>query len=631
MKSLMSLWSKVALESATFCYTSATMDIKTVHRRVEHEGLSFLTITLPDLGKATQKWLDQGQAGIHPSFNTGRGSLPLFLGGFFSRVFDRRNGALLNEPCIDSIIAIRQLTLMFGKLSLPCTKQRERKAMQNYVECEKEVRKFDMELTRKDLDEFQSMSNLLYSELFTQMDRDVYYGELLPKHGPGLTADGLTGNSKYRQCSWPKRLDEVFPSFEYLIPNSHFLGELDEVDFLEPGSELPTKVVSVPKTLKAPRIIAMEPTCMQYTQQALLRCFLSSLKRDELLSRMIGFDDQTPNQDLAHQGSIDHRTATLDLSDASDRVSNQLVRTMVSQWPHLNKAIDASRSRRAEVPGHGVIRLAKYASMGSALCFPMEALVFTTLIFLGIQRSLNATMTRKDIRLFRDSVRVYGDDLIVPIEHVSSIVQSLEHFGAVVGLDKSFWTGKFRESCGKEYFNGSDVSLVRVRQALPSTMADATGVIATVALRNQFYEHGYWSTVRWLDKLLLGIMRYFPYVAPTSPVLGRVSYLGYHFERMHPFLHSPLVRGYVVQDKAPVDELGDTAALFKCLLKLESGDSKRVAESHLSLVPCYQSGLVRNGGPSPLGLPPVGQDEKHLERSGRPKRVSIKLRWRSPF
>jgi len=631
MKSLMSLWSSIAEESAMRCYTSATMDINTVHRRVEHEGLSFLTITLPDLGKATQKWLDLGQAGIHPSFVTNRrGSLPRFLGGFFNRVFDRSSGTLLDEPCIDSIIAIRQLTLMFGKLLLPCSPARERAAMRNFVKCEQDVRQVDKELSQEDLAEFREMSDLLFRGVFTQMDRDVYYGQLLPKHGPGAVADGLSSNGKYRLRTWTRRLEEVFPSYEYLIPNLHFREELDQVSILEPGSELPVKVVSVPKTLKTPRIIAVEPACIQYTQQALLGCFLSAFRRDDILPGLIGFDDQLPNQELARQGSLNQRTATLDLSDASDRVSNQLVRTMLSRWPHLNKAIDATRSRRANVPGFGEIRLAKYASMGSALCFPMEAMVFLTMIFVGIQRSLNVTMTTKSIKSFVGSVRVYGDDLIVPVDHVSSIVQTLELFGAQVGLDKSFWTGMFRESCGKEYFNGTDVSLVRVRQALPYTIADATEVISTVSLRNQLYYSGYWKTVRGLDSLLGKVLKFFPYVLPTSSVLGRVSFLGYQSEKMHPSLHSPLVRGYVVKAKAPSDELGGIGALLKCLLRLEYGNTLRGAESHLSLVPCYRSGLARfRNGPSSW-LPTVSNDERHLERSGRPKRVGIKLGWRSP-
>jgi len=486
-----------------------------------------------------------------------------------------------------------------------------------------------MKLSKKDIAEFCSMSDLLFRRVFTQMDRDIYYGEILPKHGPGSTADRLTSNGKYRQQSWTRRLDGVFPSYEYLIPNLHFHENLNEVNILEPDAEIPVKVISVPKTLKTPRIIAMEPACMQYTQQGLLRCFLSAYERDELLRKLIGFSDQRPNQLLAQKGSLNGETATLDLSDASDRVSNQLVKAMFSHWPLLEEAFDATRSRRAEVPGHGVIRLSKYASMGSALCFPVEAMVFTTLIFIGIQRSLNTSLSRKDVKRLSDSVRVYGDDLIVPVDHVHTIVQTLEHFGARVGLDKSFWTGRFRESCGKEYFNGSDVSLVRVRQTLPSTMADATGVIATVALRNQLYMSGYWKTASWLDNQLRDLLRYYPDVEPTSPVLGRVSFLGYQAERMHPSLHSPQVRGYVVEAKAPSDELGDAGALLKCLLKMESGGQYKGWSSHTPQIPCYRTVEDHENDPSPWA-PPMGQDEMHLKRSGRPKHVSIKLGWWSP-
>ena len=628
MKSLMSLWIKMAEESAILCCTSATSDIKTVRRRYKHEGLSFLTIVLPELGNSIQKWIDQGQVGINPSFSKGRGSLPLFLGGFFTRVFDRRSGVLLDDPSIDAIRALRQLTLSFAKISFPCSDARVREAMAGYVKCEQDVRQFDSNLSEDDLVEFENMSNLLFEKAFTVIDRDVYYDRLLPKHGPGSVADNLSSNGKYRQQTWTSRLSRVFPLDRYLIPNHHFTDELDRVDVLEPGSEMPVRVIPVPKTLKTPRIIAIEPTCMQYTQQALLRSILEAFYRDELLSGLIGFDDQGPNQALARQGSIDNRTATLDLSDASDRVSNQLVIRMTQRWPYLQEAIQASRSRRAVVPGVGVIRLAKFASMGSALCFPMEAFVFTTLIFLGIQKSLNTSLTKEDVKSFLGSVRVYGDDLIVPVDHVHTIVQTLEHFGAQVGLHKSFWTGRFRESCGKEYLNGHDVSIVRVRQALPTAMADATEIISAVSLRNQLYIAGYPGTAEWLDNRLGKLLKHFPVVEPTSPVLGRVSYGSLErgsdipnpkAQRMHPRLFTRQVRGYAVEAKAPNDQLDGTGALLKCLLKLESR-SLRVE------TPWNEASTAPEMEPSPW-TPILGQDEKHLERSGRPKRVSIKLGW----
>nr|QDH87859.1 MAG: RNA-dependent RNA polymerase [Leviviridae sp.] len=632
VKSLMSLWSMLAEESASRCCTSATRDINTVTRRVEHEGLSFLTITLPDFGKAIQKWLDLGQVGIHSAFSNGRrGSFPLFLGGFFNRVFDRSSGLLLDEPDIDAILALRQLTLMFGKMQLPCSPARMAAAIDGYIECEQDVRRFDSELNESDLEEFRVMSELLFGQLFERMNREVYFARLVPKHGPGSTADGLLGNKKYNQLTWTRRLGEVFPPQNYIIPNWRFTHVLDDMNVLEPGEEEPVKVTLVPKTLKTPRVIAMEPTCMQYMQQAVYRSFTKSFQRDRLLRKLIGFDDQTPNQGMAKQGSIDNRTATLDLSDASDRVSNQLVRTMIARWPFLAGAVDATRSRRAVVNGK-TIRLAKYASMGSALCFPMEAMVFTTMIFVGIQRSLNTPLTRKDVKRFSSSVRVYGDDLIVPVDHVLSVVQTLELFGARVGLSKSFWTGKFRESCGREYFNGHDVSITRVRQMFPTQQQDAIEVISMVSLRNQLYMSGYWRTCRWLDEKIERLINFFPSVLPTSSILGRVNSLGYVYERVHPSRQSPLVRGFVVAAKPPRDSLEGAGALTKCLLRAGNPLGE---DGFNNPLPWLEPG-ASVGGPfgishdATLWASLPQSDDEHLERTGRPQRVDIKLRWSSP-
>nr|QDH91181.1 MAG: RNA-dependent RNA polymerase [Leviviridae sp.] len=632
MKSLMSLWSRLAEESANQCCTSATRDIKTVASRFEHEGLSFLTITLPSLGKAFESWLDQGCVSIHPSFSSGRrGSLPLIMGGFFARVFDKDSGVLLDEPCIDSVRAIRQLTLMFGKIQLPCSPARQRAAIHNYVECEQEVRIVDQELSSSDFAEFKRMATMLFQDVFDKVDRDVYYNRLIPKHGPGSTADGLTGNGKYNQAVWTDRLEAVLPAGEYLLPNWSYFSQLEGVDFLEPGAEVPVKVTLVPKTLKTPRVIAMEPTCMQYMQQAILCSFLEHFGEDDFLPKIIGFDDQVPNQELARQGSFDQRTATLDLSDASDRVSNQLVRSLMYRHPHMSAAVDATRSRRAELPGAsdgsvgGVIRLAKFASMGSALCFPMEAMVFTTLIFLGIQRSLNTSLCRRDLFRYAGSVRIYGDDLIVPIDHVHTVVQTLEHFGARVGMGKSFWTGRFRESCGKEYFNGHDVSLVRVRQAFPTQRQDVTEVESLVSLRNQLYLSGYWETVRWLDRILREMLdNHFPNTLESSSVLGRISFLGYDTQRVDPNLQSPLVRGWQVEAKPPQDHLEGAGALLKCLLKLDKDTWLR------GEVPWYPSDRSKQLEHPKVPKAPEVHGE-HLERSGRPKSSNMKLRWRSPL
>ncbi|DAD50029.1 RNA-directed RNA polymerase [ssRNA phage Zoerhiza.4_3] len=629
MKSLTSLWSITANELAVRCCTSAIRDITTVSERAEHEGLSFFAITLASYGKAIEKWLDQGFVvpSDCPSFGRNRRTgLPAFLQGFLGRVFSTTSGVLLDDPDIEAVYAIRQLTLSFSKIALPhdfpqrkstsvVTPRRERLAMSSFIQCEKDIRRSDSLLDPQYLTEFKEMSELLFGQMFSKLDRDVYWQRLKPKHGPGAVADRLSSNAKYRMRTWTSRLERVMPAADYLIPNHHFRDEMDkELNVLEPGAEIPVRVITVPKTLKAPRIIAIEPAAMQYAQQALLECITSAIREDGILSRIIGLDDQTPNRVMAMKGSLSGELATLDLSEASDRVSYQHVRAMIENYPDLLGMVDACRSRKADVPGHGVIRLSKFASMGSALCFPFEAMVFATLAFLGIQRELSSPLTRHQLIKLADKVRVFGDDIIVPRDSAVSVVDELHLFGYVVNTGKSFWTGRFRESCGKEYYDGHDVSIVKLRRVLPTRRTDAEGVISAFSFRNQCYFAGLWKTAAWMDDYLARVVKHVPVVAPSSPLLGRNSFLGYQTDRMDPNYHSPLTKGYSVVAKPPLDPLEGVGALHKCLM-----DRNWTGIGLKSYVRPY----------CPVDVASV--DEGHLERSGRPKHVNIKLGWKSPF
>lgn len=595
MKSLKELWNEASFELGALCDVSTTRDIKTVAGRFEHEGMSFFTITLPAFCKSLEKGLADGYIGhdAFPGFARTRG-LPRFLGGFLDLVFDRCNGRLLDHPSTDSIYAIRQLTLMFGKMQLPCSDARNAAAVKRYIECEQEVKRNDHTFDVESSD-FLSMALRLFGDVLSAVDRKVYDGSLTPKHGPGSTADRLLGNRKFDQTEWTERLDAVFPYGDYALPNWRFSYRLAAVTYLGPRDERPVKVILVPKSLKTPRIIAVEPTCMQYMQQAISEALVESLESSDVLGDMIGFTDQGPNQAMAQEGSLLGNLATLDLSEASDRVSNQHVRHMLKHFPHLAAGVDATRSRKADVPGHGVIRLAKFASMGSALCFPIEAMVFLTVVFMGLEHDAKRRFTRKDIQSFHGMVRVYGDDIIIPVDSMSTVVRYLELFGLKVNTSKSFGTGKFRESCGKEYFDGTDVSIVRVRRVFPAKRSDVDEVISVVNLRNRLYEAGLWKTSSWLDsgidRLLGG--RY-PYVSQDSPVLGRNSFLGYDTERISADTHSPQVKGYVVRSRPRASFVSGEGALLKWFLKR---------------------------GDEPFA------DRDHLIASGRPKSLHIQLRW----
>lgn len=613
MKSLNVLIQPLLEDLGSRCDTSTDQDLKTILARVEHEGWSFLTITLPSFGKDFEKALSLGRvtdnhfAGFRK--NQQNGGLPRFLGGFLRLVFNDL-GWLLEHPSQDAIFAVRQLTLMFGKVALPCSPERERKAYDGYIKCEQEVRQAQASMDPEEMGRFARIGRLLWADLFARVDNRIYADGVLPKHGPGATADRLSGNRKYNCQLWTTRLEAAFPHWEYLIPSVRYLDSIASVTLLEPDAELPVRVVSVPKTLKTPRIIAIEPTAMQYMQQGILELLVQEIRDNDNARNFVQFETQEHNRALAKESSFSGTLATLDLSEASDRVSNEHVRTLLANHRFLREAVDATRSRKAHVPGHGVVSLAKFASMGSALCFPFEALVFTTVLFSGIERALNRPMTIEDIKSFYGRVRVYGDDIIVPTEYVDFVIQELETFGFRVNLDKSFREGKFRESCGAEFYNGRDVSITRLRRLLPENRSNVEEVESAVAFRNHMFHRGMERTVALLDRTLKRIIPFpavewrletstvIPTILQSSPLLGRHDYGPCQPDGHDSNYHHPFVRGVAVVQVLPNNSLEGPGALVKWFLK--------------------------------RGCDPFA-DRNHLQRSGRPVAARIINRKASPL
>ena len=596
MKSHMGLLREVLNELGTRCGTSTSRDLKTITARVEHEGFSFLTITLPSFAKGFERGLERGK--VDSSDYLGfemSGRLPAFLKGFVSLVFDAETGLLLSEPSIDCIYAVRQVCLLHQNVNLPCSDARINAALLGYVETDQEVNRLAEIRTLERREEFRTASSVLFGELLNDLDREICFSELLPKHGPGTTEDGTRGNAKYRHLQWTDRLESLFSFGEFLFPNWRY-ASADGVSFLAPGAEPPVRVITVPKTLKTPRIIAIEPVYMQYVQQSILEPLVAGLEGSSLLSGMIGFSDQEPNRQMAREGSITGHLATLDLSEASDRVSNQHVEDLFYYNSWVSQAVQVCRSTHADVPGHGVIPLSKFASMGSALCFPVEAMVFTTCVFIGLAKATGKPLTRALVKEFSGQVRVYGDDIIVPVEYVQFAVESLELYGFKVNSHKSFWTGKFRESCGGDYYDGTDVSVVRCRSLFPTKRTHVSEIVSLVSLRNQLFEAGYGKVCDYLDHVVEGFIP-FPRILPNSPGLGKHSH-DYDVDMMCPDTQQPLVRAAVVDARLPSDPLEGHGALLKWFLK-------------------------RSDEPF--------ADVDHLERAGRPERVTLKLRKVTPY
>lgn len=603
------LLERILTECGDVCSVDTTLDFKTIESRFEDQGLSFITITLPSFEAELISSLASEAVAptAFPGFRKS-GRIPIFLSGFLELIFNRTTGTILDEPSIDAIRSVRQICLAFGKMNIDCSPDRVRLAFDKFNQCELELEGLSESLDPLLRDRFVVIGNMLFGDVFRRMNDSVRDFSLSPKHGPGATADGLKANAKYALPMWTDRLEEVFPYWRYATSRGYRTTRYDSVEFREPGTEMPVRVISVPKTLKTPRIIAIEPTCMQFMQQALLASFSEYVKADFLLQHMIDSEHQEPNQLLARKGSIDGTLATLDLSEASDRVSNFLVQDLTRFFPHLYDGVQACRSRRASVP---VISkeyvnsdslpsmdrvektLHKFASMGSALTFPFEMAVFLTVIFIGIEKANGIRFRRKeDFLPYIGSVRVYGDDIIVPVATTSSVIDHLTLFGFVVNRRKSFWTGRFRESCGGDYFNGHDVTVTRVREEWPLSRRDVRQLVSAVSLRNQLYIAGYWTTVRWLDDEISNLI-VFPAVADTSSVLGKTSFLPKEGERQCPKLHRPMVRGYKVQDIPRKSSCDGDSALMKFFLK--KGDEPIFSKDHLEYAGRPISSKIRYG------------------------------------
>jgi hypothetical protein len=594
MKSLMHLIKEVLSDIEDLCCVRTTRDLETITRRVDHEGISFLTITLPSFCRDFERCLDIGQ--VLPTSFTGfarKGALPRFLGGLLGNLFDSKTGLLRANPDSSSVFAIRQLTLLFKKFEAECSPCRVRSALEGFALTDSILAEHHEEIPDYKFEFLSSCSRTLFGPVLNELEAKLSDPNflLLPKHGPGTTQDGTKANAKFEWTVWTDRLNECFQATDYLFPSwndTRILG----LNVLRPGKESSVKIITVPKTLKAPRIIAVEPVHMQYVQQAILEELVSCLESRPMYES-IGFSNQETSQLLAREGSKNGKLATLDLSEASDRVSWKLAQSLLAPWPCLLRMVSACRSESAFVPGHGVIPLFKHASMGSALCFPIMGMSILAILFMSQFKGSSKPALRESRRDFLKSVRVYGDDIVVPVDMTHCAVRELEDMGLRVNQHKSFWTGKFRESCGGDYYNGYEVKPTYLKTNIPTSRLQVREVEATVAARNLFYKGGLWRTARYLDRCITKFAP-FPVVSETSPLLGRFSYLGYETQKSCKWLHRPKAFGMVPRRIKPVSKLDGYGALMKFFLK-------RGSEPFFS--------------------------KEHLEREGRPKIAAINLRW----
>lgn len=198
------------------------------------------------------------------------------------------------------------------------------------------------------------------------------------------------------------------------------------------------KVSFVPKTAKTDRSIAVEPLLNSYVQKG-----IDEYLRKKLRRHGVDLRDQDRNKTLSRIASIRGDLATLDLSSASDTVSTALVKRLLP--PAWFDFLNQIRSHEYSLDGKHH-RYEKFVSMGNGFCFPLETLVFASLL----------QSTNIEFGALQEWA-VYGDDIILPSERFPLFRDILRYCGFIPNVDKTFVSGPFRESCGADWYKGQDV------------------------------------------------------------------------------------------------------------------------------------------------------------------------------
>lgn len=602
-------------------------DLETIRSRTENEGLSFLTITLPRFCRAFERSLAIGK--IDPAAFVGfeltkSGGIPAFLQGILGQIFSRETGevifdeSLVNRSVVSDIPtlveSVRQICLTFKKVEDDCTPERVTAALDNFIKIEQEVAEFSC--TDRDRSKFLGISDMLWGNMVV----DFSTSSITPSHGPGATADRISGNQKFLWRRWHDRLEHHFPlvDFGYPLGIPETSEELEIVTVVPESDEQPVRVVLVPKTQLSPRIIAIEPCCMQFAQQGIRSYLYDKIQSYWLTVGHVNFTDQTVNQKLAIDGSTTGLLATIDLSDASDRVPWSLAKEMFRCNSDLQSCIEACRSTSAHLPDDRVIPiLSKFASMGSALCFPVESMYFYTVCVMALLEDSNLSYTYENIFEVSREVYVYGDDIVVPSTKAVVILDYLQRFNCKVNTHKSFWTGRFRESCGVDAFCGEVVTPTYIRQWHPKNKRDARSIVSWVKTANLFYKRGYWRTASYMFAHVEECIGPLPYADERSLALSRISFLGHRsVDRWNEELQRFEMRAWTPSPVFRFDELDGYGALQKCLSILEDRKHDWPIDSEIKWVEADQ--LIRLAG---------AIDERHLTRSALHGSVALKRRW----
>jgi hypothetical protein len=488
-------------------------DLQTLAERLKSEGTSFGKVTLPLLGKALDQGLVSGRFEPIANFATKRETcLPNLCHPVFRMIFEK-DGLVRLDPCVKSIQFLRQFLLLDGKLiAEPNAKQKEL-TVQGFKDRQDALRKIRIPVGHPVLER----ARWLLGSVLRHLD----LSDIQPGHGPGIVSEGKDHHERWDFTSWPAKAERCYP---YGLYGAHsFRASAASGKGIRLSRYNFTKCCLVPKDFKGPRLISAESTAMQYLQQGQMKKLMQYIDRHPILSRSIRLRDQTFNQKKA-MTSVKDDTATIDLSNASDTVSACLVWYLLADVPNLRRQLMSTRSDYMFYKGsspreHRLIKLIAFAPMGSAVCFPVETLVFWSLTMASLMLVRPRLEKKPHLRPYgrrfapfqssvsemASEIRVFGDDIIAPKDCISTLVTTLTSVGCSVNTSKTCYMTPFRESCGSEWFNETDVTIIRNRRFNYEADLNIKDYPVLLGLQRKFFLRGLYNTAelvgRWAREI----------------------------------------------------------------------------------------------------------------------------------
>lgn len=297
-------------------------------------------------------------------------------------------------------------------------------------------------------------------------------------HGPGAVAAGEKGKDKY-DFSVPIGFDIQLFVPELLNPKAYLPCEEEH------RNDVVSRLAVVPKDFRGHRLICIEPKEAMWAQQGLMRVLYERVSSHPLTRRSISFKSQEKSFFL----SKSYRFSTIDLKDASDRVSKTLCRLLFNK--KVYRLLTRYRSRQIEAYSGYRTTYETMFTMGNALCFPIETLVFwaISVAAMYVQRCVmqgydparmyftfrypyspegemdyqivSYQFGKRNTPFASVYSRVFGDDIIVPRIYYECVTGALESCGFVVNRSKSCDNTLVRESCGSWWYHEYDCRIVR--------------------------------------------------------------------------------------------------------------------------------------------------------------------------